>query len=211
MNVNNTTFKPSQTVRNLGVFFDSSMTMSTHVTRTCKSINYHIRNISKIRKYVDTNTCHAAARALVLSRLDYCNSLLNGIKQADIDRLQRLQNNAARIIFLQPKYTHASTLLEQLHWLPVKQRITFKTSVNMHKALSNVLPQYLTESLNFNKPGRSGLCSGQNLTIPRTHKMAGDRSFSVAGPRCWNALPSHIRNTNTLQTFKSKLKTHLFS
>ena len=187
------------------------MTMSPQVASICKSVNYHNRNISRIRKYIDAPTCHAAVRSLVLSRLDYCNSLLNGIKQSDVDRLQRLQNNAARITFSQPKYTHASPLLQQLHWLPVKQRINYKTSVNMYKALSNAQPQYITESLNLNAPNRSDLRSCHNLRIPRTFKRAGDRAFSVSGPRYWNSLPHNIRGINSFNNFKSKLKTHLFS
>ena len=59
------------------------MTMSQHVSTVCRSVNYHIRNIGKIRKYIDYDTCHVSARALVLSRLDYCNSLLNCITQKD--------------------------------------------------------------------------------------------------------------------------------
>lgn len=114
-------------------------------------------------------------RAFVLSRLDYCNSLLHGaVKQSDVNRLQKLQNNPARIIFSQSKYTHISPLLQQLHWLPVRQSIHFKTSVNMYKAFSNKLPRYITDSLDLSTPGHSGLRSGLNLKIPRTFKRAGD-------------------------------------
>ena len=210
LTINNTTITPSPTVRNLGVTFDSTMSMTPHVNNTCKSINYHLRNISKIRKYIDTDTCHAAARALVLSRLDYCNSLFNGMKQSDICRLQKLQNNAARIILTRPKYCHASPLLRQLHWLPVEKRIIFKTATNIYKALSNAHPHYIINALDLSMPNRSGLRSGHNLKIPRTFKHAGDKAFSVAGPRCWNLLPLNIRNSNSLHQFKCKLKSYLF-
>ena len=210
LTINNTTIKPSPTVRNLGVTFDSTMSLTPHVTTTCKSINYHLRNINKIRKYIDKDTCHAAARALVLSRLDYCNSLFNGMKQSDICRLQKLQNNAARMVHTQPKYTHASPLLRQLHWLPVQKRIIFKTAMNMYKALSNAHPQYIVNTLDLSTPNRSGLRSRHNLRIQRTFKHAGDKAFSVAGPRCWNSLPHNIRNSNSLHQFKCKLKSYLF-
>ena len=85
---------------------------------------------------------NAAARALILSRLDYCNSLFNGLNQSDLKRLQRLQNKAARLIYLQPMCADATPLLQELHWLPVKQRIAFKTCTIMYKSLTNISPQY---------------------------------------------------------------------
>ena len=211
LRINETVINPSQTVRNLGVLFDSTMSMTPHVHNTCKSINFHLQNISRIRKYIDVDTCHAAVRALVLSRLDYCNSLLSGLKQSDIDRLQRLQNQAARIIYTQPRHCHASPLLQQLYWLPVQKRIIYKTALNMYKALSGKHPKYITDSLDLSMPNRVGLPSENNLKILRTFKHTGDRAFSVAGPRCWNSLPLNIRHCDSVQQFKKKLKSYLYS
>ena len=96
--------------------------MSQHVSTVCRSVNYHICNIEKIGKYIYYNTCLAAARALVLSRLDYCSSLLNCIIQKDLIRFQKLQNNTARQSFI-PKQTHSSPLLDEFHSLSVHQKI----------------------------------------------------------------------------------------
>ena len=113
LHINDSSIKFVPTVRSLGVIiFNDTMTMSQHVSTVCRSVNYHIRNIGKIRKYVDYDTCHAAARALVLSRLDYCNSLLNCITQKYLIRLQKLQNNAAHLI-----YTSSQNALIRLHFL----------------------------------------------------------------------------------------------
>ena len=171
--------------------------------------HFHLWNISRIHKYIDVDTCHAAVRALVLSRLDYCNSLLSGLKQSDIDRLQRLQNQAARIIYTQTRHCHASPLLQQLYWLPVQKSIIYKTALNMYKALSGKHPKYI--SLDLSRPNRVGLRSENNLKIPRTFKHTGDRAFSVAGPRCWNSLPLNIRHCDSVQQFKKKLKSYLYS
>ena len=100
--------------------------MSQHVTGLCRSVNYHIRNITMIRKYLDYDTRHSVVRALVLSRLDYCNSLLTGLKQHDLNHLQKLQNKVARLIHMKPKYSHATPLLTDLHRLPVDQRINLR-------------------------------------------------------------------------------------
>ena len=90
---------PSSTVKNLGVYFDAAMTMSDHVTAICKSVNFHLWNLSRIRKYITQEACSNAMQALVLSELDYANALVSYLSNKDIIRLQRLQNRAARIIF----------------------------------------------------------------------------------------------------------------
>ena len=147
--------------------------MSQHVSTVCRSVNYHIRNIGKIRKYIkfiDYDTCHEAARSLVLSKMNYCNSLLNYITQKDLNRLQKLHNNAARLIHLKPKRTHSSPLFDELHWLPVHQRIIYKTALIMYKTVSNILPYYLSKFLDLSEPKRKGLRSQHNLNIPRTFK-----------------------------------------
>ena len=81
LQVGDTTIWPSNTVKNLGVIFDSSMSMSYHVTSVCKSLNFHLRNLNCFRKYIDQQSCHHAVRSVIISRLDYCNSLLYGVSQ----------------------------------------------------------------------------------------------------------------------------------
>ena len=109
--IGTTEISTSATIRNFGVVFDSAMTMSPHITSLCKSLNFFLWNISRIRRFIDQETCNTTMRALVLSKLDYANALLLGCKKADILRLQRLQNKAARIIFQVPKMHSSSELL----------------------------------------------------------------------------------------------------
>ena len=180
--------------------------MSQHVSSVCRSVTYHIRNIGKIRKYIDYDTCHAAARALVLSLLDYCNSLLNCITRKYLIRLQKLQNNASRLIHLKSICTHSSPLLDERHWLPVHQRIIYKTDLIMYKIVSNISPYYLSKSLDLSEPKRKGLRSQHNLNIPRTLEKAGDQTFSFAGPSVWKCLPIQIRNSKSTDRFKKQLK-----
>ena len=121
-----------------------------------------------------------------------------------------LQNKAARLIYLQPMRADATPLLQELHWLPVKQRIAFKTCTIMYKSLTNISPQYISQSLDLSSPRREGLRSKHNLNVPRTYKRDGDRAFSVAGPKIWNTLPTHIKNSPSMDRFGRLLKTHLF-
>ena len=133
---------------------------------------------------------------LFLTKLDYANALLLGCKKADILRLQRLQNKAARIIFQVPKMHSSSELLSTLHWLPVDKRIIFKTLLYLYKALNYRVPVYLSNSISIFIPTREGLRSSMDilrLDVPRSNRQYGLRSFSQFGPSLWNKVPLAFR------------------
>ena len=135
---------PSEKVRNLGVIFDSSFRFSAHVSSICSSSYYHIRDFARIRRYLDKPTAIAVANALVTSRLDYCNSLLNSISEYDLKRLNSIQYSLCRIVQRISRFSrdHMSPHLRSLHWLPVKQRIKFKWCLLIFKTLRFGLPPY---------------------------------------------------------------------
>ena len=91
-------------VRNLGVIMDNCFCMEQHVEKICSEANNHLRNISKIRKYLTQDSAQIFIHAFISSKLDYCNSLLYGIPTYVVCRLQRVQNTAARIVTLKRKY-----------------------------------------------------------------------------------------------------------
>lgn len=191
--------------------------MGQHVNNLCRSATFALSKIGKLRKYLDPATTQKLIQAFVISRLDSCNSLLYGLPLKEINKIQRIQNMAARLISLTRKRDHITPILrDQLHWLPVEQRIKFKILLLTYKAFHGIAPSYLTELIVPYVPPRS-LRAGSvrpvnNLKVvnPRT-KTYGERAFIVAAPMLWNALPSQIRNLPTVAQFKSQLKTYLFS
>ena len=134
------TIKPSISVKNLGVTFDGLMNMSIHISTLCKTINFQIRNLWRIRRFISREACHHAVRALVLSRIDYANSLLFGARQADLKRLQRVQNKAASLVFACGRDGCSADLLHSLHWLQVKDRIHFIVFGNLVHNNRSVVP-----------------------------------------------------------------------
>ena len=204
---------PTESVKNLGVMFDHELNMSVQVSSLCKSMFFNIRKISMYRKYMTQEVAEKLMVSLVLSRMDYCNCLLAGMPDCLIQKLQYVQNCAARVIFQQKKHDHVSPLLKRLHWLPVKQRIIYKVAILVHKILKNDEPAYLKELLI--KPGNDRTTRSTNdrtlLLIPRKKLITyGDRAFDHFGPFTWNSLPMSIRVLDNTSAFKRELKTHLF-
>ena len=99
---------------------------------------------------------------------------------------------------------------KKLHWLPIKQRIDYKTCLLTYKTLTNQQPTYLYNSLSFPSHSVSTRSSDSLvLSIPYVRSSLGKRAFSVIGPRLWNSLPPDTRNSFSLPIFRSRLKTHL--
>ena len=125
----------SHEVKNLGTWFDKHLSMSVHATRVSSSCFYLIYNIRLIRKYLSRDVCETLINALVTSRLDYCNSLLCGHPHKLFARLQRVQDSAARLIYLSPRFS-PSKPLQELHWLPFYYRCIYIILLITFKALS---------------------------------------------------------------------------
>ena len=152
----------------------------------------------------------AIAHALVTSKVDNCNSLLAGLPLSTLKPIQRILNITARVVSRCPKLTHVTTLLNSLHWLPVESRIKFKVMLILYKSLKGNAP-YIKELVHSyqTRPGLRS-ASKQLLSVPRTNLSYGDRCFSVFACKSYNKLPLEIRNSPTVNSFKSRLKTYLF-
>ena len=150
----------------------------------------------------------------LLSRIDYCNSLLAGLPLSLISKLQRVQNCAARFVVRASPNVHTTPILAQLHWLPVLARIWYKIAWLCFSYINFSATAYLSDIFHLYSLARPLRSSADTrlLKLPLyEHKTKGDRAFSDFGPSVWNSLPSHIRNAATITTFKSALKTLFFS
>ena len=193
--------------------FDNESSLDKHISAICKSEFFHLRRIAKIRSYLTEEATIALVHAFITCRLDNGNALLFGLPKYQIQRLQSIQNCAARLVKRHSKFDRASPLLFELHWLPVEQRITFKILLFVFKSLNGLAPFYLSDLISTYVPSRSLRSASLSLLhVPRSNqKTYGDRAFAVAAPRLWNALPIQMRQPGTtLDTFKRSLKTLLF-
>jgi len=205
---------PSSCVRNLGVFLSSDGKMTTNVNSLCKSAFYALYRIGKIRPLLDEKLTEKLIHAFVTSRLDYCNSLLYGIPKYELERLQSVQNSAARLIKRNRRSDHITPVLKSLHWLPIEQRIKYKVCLFTFKIINNECPAYLKVLAEQYIPSRA-LRSEEGSLLKRfdnikTNKTYGWRAFKVFAPYLWNMLPASTRHTLNINSFKQQLKTFYF-
>ena len=213
LDVDGCSFSPSSEVRNLGVILDPTLSFQSHIRFITKSAFFHLKNISRLRQSLSDSVAETLIHAFVTSRLDYCNGVLSGVPSKALDRLQYVQNSAARVLTRTKPWQHITPTLIHLHWLPVKSRITYKILLLTYKSLNALAPQYLSNLLHPYTQPRNLRSSGTGqLSIPHTRMQTfGDRAFSVTAPTLWNSLPIELRNAPSLDTFKRLLKTHLFT
>ncbi|KAK3545757.1 hypothetical protein QTP70_011417 [Hemibagrus guttatus] len=143
ISLSNSMISPTASARNLGVTMGNQLSFSSHVTNVTRSCRFLLYNIRRIRPFLSTQATQVLVQSLVISRLDYCNSLLAGLPLNAIRPLQMIQNAAARLVFNLPKFSHTTPLLHSLHWLPVAARIRFKTLMLAYKAKNGPAPSYL--------------------------------------------------------------------
>ena len=206
------TTNPAKSARNLAVIFDKKFTFRSHISAVCSSCDYHMRDLQRrpIRRHRDLDSANLLTIALVSSLLDYCNSLLYGIADIDLIRLQRVRNRLAHLVTKSPPFTRCLPLLRSLHWLPVRFRIFFKINLLTYKTLREKQPVYIHSMLAASLPSHSLRSNNNNsLSVPRVKTNTDARAFHSCAPSFWNNLRLSVHSAISIATFKKHLKTRL--
>ena len=195
------------TVKNLGFHLDSSLEFA-HQVRKLKSSCFHkLRNIGKMKPFLEIKQMQQLVQAVVLSSLDYCNALYFGCNTSVVKQLQVIQNRACATIFGLKKSEPKSDRMKSLHWLKIKERIEYKILLLTFKALNGSAPAYLQELVQYNH------LSGSRSPSLKTHisrTSLGDRAFISCAAKLWNNVPDDIKSSPSINCFKRSLKTYLF-
>jgi hypothetical protein len=207
----------TETVKNLAVTLDSQLTLQEHAKLVARSCLYQLRQLRSVRRTLTRDAALILVNAFVTSRLDYCNSIFAGSTGTVVRQLQTVLNAAARLIAVKKRSDHITSVLrDDLHWLPVRQRINYKIALMAYRCLHGLAPIYLSQSCIqvSSLSGRQNLRSAAHgdLFIPPTRTVRhGQRNFRSCGPSTWNSLPTGVRDPSlTIGQFKKKLKHHFF-
>ena len=196
---------PDASVLNLGLTFDGNLNFKQHISKTCRCCFYHIRDLRRIRRFISLSVAKTIATALV-SRLDYCNSLLYNTANKSKNCLARVAATRS------PRFSRSVPLLKSLHWLPVHYRIIFKICTIAYQALPSTQLASINSMLTPTRNSRQVRSTSSNpLYIPRVKTKAGTRAFSVAAPTVWNSLPASVKSEGNIASFRRRPKTYLFN
>ncbi len=177
------------------VTLDTDLNFKRQIGSVVKGSFHQLQLLAKVKPYLSFKDLERVIHAFISSRLDYCNSLYVGLDQCSLHRLQLVQNAVAHLLTGTKKWDHITPVLASLHWLPIHFRIHFKVLLFVFKILSGLAPQYLGELLQVHNPVRALRSSSQQL-------------FEVPRSKLWNNLPLHFRHAESLEMFRSSLKTH---
>ena len=195
----------SEAVKLLGVTVDPSLSFDQYVTNVVHACNFHLRSLRHLRPSLTFQSAKSMATAIIGARIDYCNSLLYGTTERNLNRLQKVQNATARIVHQASFQTSATALRQQLHWLPIRQWITYKltsrrSTVGPHCIFTNSFDHQVARTL-------------QSITAPLFYRpfvstIFVSRAFYYSARQVWNCLGTSTRSANT---FNSCLKSELFA
>jgi hypothetical protein len=209
-----TKIQPSTTVKVLGVTFGPRLDFKEFAMKKIQTCNLHLRNLWAVRKCLTIPSRILLVTNLIISTIDYCNSLYIGAPKYIIDLLQRALNKAIRFIFDIKRRDHITPYLYKLHILPVSYRIRFKVGLIAYKVLHGIAPVYLSDKMKMFCPTSTAylrLGTGRDklmFDVDVQQRIIGSLISKIMVE--WNSLPLNIRNLKEITVFKSRLKTHLF-
>ena len=208
--MNGSTVERSAIVKYLGAWFDENLNMKEHITKKCHASMINIQRIKLICRYLTEDSVKTLMMGLVVSHLDYCNTVLAGLPDIDIERMHHFLNIAAKMILQRGKMDSSTQGLKEIHWLPIRCRVKHKILTLVHKCLQGSAPGYLQELLSAAECRHDGLQSESDtrkLFVPLVkRKTFAERSFAIQGPKLWNSLPLELRSITNTDNFKKQLK-----
>jgi hypothetical protein len=208
-------FRVHGSFRWLGVNFDVSLSMNEFVNNTCRVCFMQLRMLRQIRKRLNKQSTKLLCHSLVLSRIDYCLTLLASSPQTLLYKLQRVINLGARIVTGSKRSDNITPLLADLKWLSARKRLSMKLILMVFKCVRDLAPKYLVSILEQYKPQRATRSVDSNailLVLGSAKTRIGMGAFSVAGPSAWNSLPVSLRVSSMRpQSFPTELSNYFMN
>ena len=191
--------------KSLGVHIDQNLSWNVHVEKLCKKIASGVGALKRVRSFVPYETLRSVYMSLVQPHFDYCDSVWGSCTKALANKLQKLQNRAARILTHSNYDVNADFLIQQLGWKKLHSQRSIHKAVMIYKSLNGLAPDYLSAKFldrssvcNYSLRGTEG-----KLAVPMPHTNYMKNSFSYSGAVLWNSLPIELRQANSLTAFRA--------
>jgi len=198
----------------LGVYIDCHLSWRTHIDFVCKNLNNKITLLKHIFYYLTDEMKQMFYNAYLVPIFDYCITIWGKPNKSSINKVNNLQKRAARLILNKPVRTPTPGLFKQLKWLSFSDRCKYHTSILIYKTLNNMAPSYMTDIISFSKNDHYSLWSVKHNDLvlkkkPKTQFFKD--SFPYYSISMWNKIPCNIRNSSSIQSFKSQYRKYLFN
>ena len=203
---------PVPVVKDLGVPLDTRLSYNQHITEIASKCLFKLYQINRIKHLLDRKTLLLVINSFVFSKLQYCSTVWSNTSSSNIDKLQKVQNFAGRIILGLRKYDHISDGLRSLKWLPIREKLILNDATMMHKCINKLVPDYLADMFKSRSQvhNRQTRSSGA-LDIPLCRLSTGQRSFAFRGAKLWNSLNDNIKSLKYPRNFRRHLANVLLS
>ena len=211
LNIGEIAPSPSPQVHNLGLIIDPTLSFDAHVSSIVKISFFHFRNIVKLRHCLSPPAAESLIPALISTRLDYCNCLLTGISSCSLNKLQLVQNRVARLLTNARSWHHITSVLQTLHWLPIKQRIHKAKSFYLPTKSSTALLHPICPTSLSTTHTPSNLPPAYSTSFYPTSAVLATGPSHVLHPPSGTPFLNLLRDFLSLSIFKTHLKTYLFS
>lgn len=194
----------------LGVIIDRELKFKDHANSLIKTIAFKINYLRRCSRCLTMWSKHVIYNTLILPHFNYCSTILYLLNQNEIQRLQKMQNRAMRIILCCSRTERTQVMLERLRWLPIKKYLLLNALIFIFKIVKGLVPQYLQNSLSYGRDIHEYFTrSKDNIRLPKVSKSCSHNSIFVRGMREYNELPIDIKDSPNLMIFKRKLR-HFF-
>ena len=195
--------------KSLGLIIDKNLSWSNHIDMKCKKISSAIGALMRIRHFISMQTAIEIYNAIIQPHFDYCSPVWEEFNATLREKMQKLQNRAARVITKSSYDASSSILLEKLHWDNLSLRRKKHNSILMYKTINKLTPEYLQNLFSFRSTNYNLRNAEMKLNLPKPRTEYLKRSFCYSGARLWNTLPHSARTANSLRHFKNEINRFL--
>ena len=203
---------PSKKVKNLGVYIDQYLLFDDHISHITRKVNGILIALNRIKDRLDKTSRVTIVVSLSMSIINYCMKVWGMTTKEQIERVQKLQNFAARVAHGNvKKYEHITPIIKELEWLKIENKIEYDISIFVYKICNNLLPEWLFSFPAVREINTRSTRQSSKLFVPRTRTDMGAKAITVKGPSVWNTIPDNIQNQPSLKILKDKLKGYLLN
>ena len=206
LSINGISLKKVNCSKCLGVELDKFLSWDSHITSVCKKVSSGIGVLKKIKPFIPSRSLINIYQSIVEPYFGYCSIVWNGISEGLAEKLQKLQNRAARIITGSHYMAPTKDMLEKLGWTNLEVRRNKQKALMMFKIINGMTPVYLKDmfSKNIGTSCYNLRTSRENIALPRARTGYYRNSSAFTGAKIWNSLPNDLKCERSLQSFKKQ-------